>query len=163
MEPTTIDWTDPDIDVDWEVEHGDLDAGGGDPVTDAYRLYMHLPPSHPIRWKVSEHFPDDPETEDEYDQMVQWAVHYTLCAIEPTDFTIRQATAFVLSQSPDLTWDEGGEMLDVSPGTFRSKVSREVEGKLNTAQATVDFAEGLKRSWAGYESYTDHIENEDAS
>jgi DNA-directed RNA polymerase specialized sigma24 family protein len=60
-----------------------------------------------------------------------------------TNFSPREFVALVLSES-QLTYDEAAREMDVSSGTFASKMSREVTPEIEAAEETVQLVDQLR-------------------
>lgn len=130
------------------IEYGpDRFAGLREVPRMGYIAYINLPDGHPIREAVwtflTEWYDDDTRTEM---AGTVGGVFFKIAASR-TDLTLKEATALVLAENPELTWADAADLMEIAEGTFKGKMGNEVRPKVERATATMAFADTLDGEW----------------
>lgn len=62
-----------------------------------------------------------------------------------TSLSNREFVAFVLAESPRITWARAAELMGITEGTFSGKIGEKVRPKIEEAEMTTQFAERIQR------------------
>jgi hypothetical protein len=62
-----------------------------------------------------------------------------------TSLSNREFVAFVLAESPRVTWARAAELMGITEGTFSGKIGDKVRPKIEEAEATAEIAKRVRR------------------
>jgi predicted DNA-binding protein (UPF0251 family) len=62
-----------------------------------------------------------------------------------TSLSNREFVAFVLAESPRITWSQAAELMGITEGTFSGKIGDKVRPKIEKAEATTEVANRVRR------------------